>query len=333
MTIASCKKFLECTDMEMKWAERKVVIVGAGAVGSSFAYALAQSGDAEEIVLLDRNQELAAGQALDLAHGQPYYPSVNIRAGDDTDYATASAIVVTAGAKQQPGESRMDLLHRNARIVGDIAQRIADSGSSAVVICVTNPVDVMTAVMRKRCDWPSERVIGSGTVLDSARFRYLLARHCGINIHSVHAYILGEHGDSEFAAWSMTNVAGMPMEDYCPACRGCENWQATREGIVNEVRRSAYHIIGYKGATDFGIGMALVQIVRAILRNEHRVMTVSTWLDGEFGLHELCLGLPCMLGRQGVERVLRPHLTATEREALQASAAVIKKATDAVLAS
>lgn len=318
--------------MSDEWATRKVVIVGAGAVGSTFAFALAQSGVAEEIVLIDRNRELARGQALDLSHGQPFYPPVNIHEGDADDYADARVVVVTAGAKQAPGETRLDLLQRNAHIVGAVADEIVARRSPAVVLCVTNPVDVMTAVLQRRCGWPRGRVLGSGTVLDSARFRYLLAQHCGINTHSVHAYIMGEHGDSEFAAWSMTNMAGIPIAEYCPACGGCNDWLVSRQEIVEAVRQSAYHIIDYKGATDFGIGMALTQIVRCILRNERRVLTVSTWLDGEYGLHDLCLGLPCIVGRQGVERVLTPNLSPVEREALARSAAALLAPTGAVLA-
>ena len=318
--------------MSQGWTSRKVVIVGAGAVGATAAYALAQGGVAEELVLVDHNRELAEGQALDLAHGQPFYPAVNIKAGDAGDYADARVIVITAGAKQAPGETRLNLVQRNAHIVGSIIDEIVAQRSPAVVVCVTNPVDVMTAVAHRRSGWPRGRVLGSGTVLDSARFRYLLSRHCRVNVHSVHGYILGEHGDSEFAAWSMTNIAGIPIAEYCPDCGQCAGWQEARTEIIAQVRNSAYHIIGYKGATNFGIGMAMVQIVRGILRNEQRILTVSAWLAGEYDLHNLCLGLPCIVGAKGIERVLAPKLSAGELEELAQSAAALRGPTELALA-
>ncbi len=308
------------------WNPRKVTIVGAGAVGSTFAYALAQSGLADEIVLVDVNRELARGQALDLAHGMPFYPNVAIRDGQAEDYADARVIVVTAGAKQRPGESRLDLLQRNARIVEQIVDDIVARNSQAVLVMVANPVDVLTHVAFRRAGWPRNRVLGSGTVLDSARFRYLLSQHCGVGVHNVHAHILGEHGDSEFAAWSMANLAGLSMDAYCPACGRCADWKSTRAEIVEQVRTSAYHIIGYKGATDFGIGMALVQIVRAILRNERRVLTVSTVLAGEYGLSGVSLAVPCVVADSGVERVLTADLTPDEQASLEHSASVLREA-------
>lgn len=305
---------------------RKVVVVGAGHVGSVFCYALAQSGAAEEIVLVDANAGLAQGQALDLAHGQPFFPTVSIRAGDASDYADADVIVVTAGAAQKPGETRLQLLQKNAAIMAAIVGDITAQKAAGVLLVVSNPVDVLTRVALERSGWARGRVIGSGTVLDSARFRTLLSRHCGVDVHNVHAYMLGEHGDSEFAAWSMTHVAGMPMEQYCPLCKGCVDWDAERKRVEQEVRDSAYHIIGYKGSTYFGVGMALVRIVKALLRGENSVLTVSTRLDGEFGLSGVCLSVPCIVGSRGVVRILESALAAREREALAASADVLQRA-------
>src|SRR5208283_1041608 len=210
------------------WKPRKVVIVGAGAVGSTFAYTLAQSGLAEEIALLDANHELAMGQVLDLAHGQAFFPSVQIREAQASDYVDARLIVITAGAKQQSGESRLELLQRNITIIHNIIDEIVRQKSPAVVLIVSNPVDILTYIAHRRSGWPRGRILGSGTVLDSARFRHLLSQHCGVDVHNVHAYILGEHGDSEFAAWSMTNVAGVPIEQYCRLCLKCEDWKAAR---------------------------------------------------------------------------------------------------------
>jgi L-lactate dehydrogenase len=309
-----------------------VVIVGAGAVGSTFAYALAQSGLADEIALRDASHDLAMGQVLDLAHGQAFFPSVQIREARGTDYADARLIVITAGAKQRPGESRLELLQRNVGIIHDIIDEIVREKSPAVVLIVSNPVDILTYVAHRRSGWPRGRVIGSGTVLDSARFRYLLSQHCGVDVHNVHAYILGEHGDSEFAAWSMTNMAGMPIEQFCRLCLKCEDWQAARRKLVDEVKHSAYHIIDYKGATWFAVGLALTRIAAAVLRNQNSVLTVSAVLDGEYGLSGVSLGVPCVVSRKGVEKVLQVALPAEEQSTLVKSAAVLREAIESLQA-
>ena len=311
--------------METSWKPRKVVIVGAGAVGSTFAYALAQKGLADEIVLIDVNREYAEGQALDLVHGLPYYPPVHIRAGESRDYADAQVIVVTAGAKQAPGESRLDLLHKNASMMESIVDEIVKQQSPAVLVVATNPVDVLTWVALKRSGWPKGRVIGSGTVLDSARFRYLISQHCKVDVGNVHAYILGEHGDSELAAWSLTHVGGVSIDNFCPVCGKCKDWHGERERIVREVRESAYHIINYKGATYFGIGMALVRIVGTILQNQNSLLTVSTYLDGEYGIRGVCLGIPSLVGQEGVKRIVEAGLYPEEQAALEKSAETLKK--------
>lgn len=310
--------------METFWRARKVVIVGAGAVGSTFAYALAQRGAADEICLLDANHDLAVGQALDLAHGLPFYPPLQIRAGGKEDYADAQVIVMTAGAKQAPGETRLELLQRNAQIVSAVVDDIVAQNSSAVLVMVTNPVDVLTYLALRRSGWERGRVLGSGTVLDSARFRYLLSRHCQVDVTNVHAYVLGEHGDSEVAAWSLTHIAGVPMDRYCPTCHRCANWPLERERIAQQVRDSAYHIINYKGATYFGIGMALVRIVNAILQDQNSVLTVSTLLDGEYGLRDVCLGVPAIVGQRGVERIVTAPLSPEEQQALERSAETLR---------
>lgn len=312
--------------MDEKWMPRKVTIVGAGAVGSTFAYSLAQSGVADEIAILDLDANLAQGQVMDLAHGLPYYPNIQFKVGSPADYSDAHVIVITAGSKQQPGESRLALLQRNARIMESLMDEIAAQGSQAVVVIVSNPVDVLTYVAQQRVKWPRGRVIGSGTVLDSARFRYLLSQHCGVDVHNVHAYILGEHGDSEFAAWSMTHLAGIHFDEYCKLCQGCGDWEAEKKAIEEAVRTSAYHIIGYKGATWFAVGQALVRIASAIIRNEKSVLTVSTVLDGEYGLRQVCLGVPAVVGQSGVEMVLEADLPPDEQAALERSAGVLQEA-------
>ncbi|MDY6973102.1 MAG: L-lactate dehydrogenase [Thermodesulfobacteriota bacterium] len=306
--------------------QRKVAIVGAGAVGSTFAYALAKSGLANAIVLIDQNEALVQGQVLDLAHGQPFLPTVSIREGDPSDYTDAQLIVVTAGAAQRPGETRIDLLRQNAAIMRLIVADIVEQQSDAVVLIVSNPVDVMTHVALENIGGHIGHVLGSGTVLDSARLRYLLSSHCGVDVHNVHAYILGEHGDSEFAAWSMAHVAGMPIDQFCLICGRCEDWQAKRDEMEQQVRDSAYHIIEYKGATWFAVGLALVRIAGAILRRESSVLTVSTRLEGEFGLRDVCLSVPCIVSGRGVERIITSNLPKDEAAALSASAAALKGA-------
>ncbi len=309
--------------MDTSWKSRKVVIVGAGAVGSTFAYALAQKGQADEICLLDVNRELAEGQVLDLAHGLPYYPPVDIRLGQEADYADAQVVVITAGAKQKPDEARLALLKRNAALVEGVVDGIAAQKSQAVIVVATNPVDVLTDIALKRSGWSRERVIGSGTVLDSARFRYLLSRRCGVDVGSVHAYILGEHGDSEFAAWSLTHVGGVPIGEYAPFDRKGQAGELERENVVRQVRESAYHIINYKGATYFAIGMALVRIVGAILQDQNSLLTVSALLEGEYGLRQVCLGVPCVVGQGGVKRIVEARLPEAEQAALEKSAAAL----------
>jgi L-lactate dehydrogenase len=307
---------------------KKVAIVGAGAVGATFAYALAQSGLAEEIAVLDANADQARGQVLDLAHGLPFVPPVDIHLGSASDYTDSQVVVITAGAKQRPGESRLNLLQRNAGIVEKVVSDVTQADCQGVVLVVSNPVDVLTRVALRKAGWPRSRVIGSGTVLDSARFRYLLSRHCGVDARNVHAYILGEHGDSEVAAWSLTHIAGMPIERFCPTCRGCPDPCAEREQIAEDVRQSAYHVIGYKGATWFAVGLALVRIAGAILRDEKSVLTVSTMLDGEYGVRDVCLSVPCVVSAGGVERVVESELAPGESAALLRSAEVLRQTLD-----
>ncbi len=308
----------------------KVVIVGAGAVGATFAYALAQSGLANEIVLNDRNRKLMEGQVMDLAHGQAFFPPVEIHCGEKRDYGDARIIVITAGAKQQPGESRLGLLQRNAEMIEGIMDDIVGQSSEAVVVVVSNPVDILTYVALKRSAWARGRVIGSGTVLDSARFRHLLSKHCGIDVRNVHAYILGEHGDSEFAAWSMTHLAGIPIDEYCHADEKHADWKQERLEIEKAVRDSAYHIIDHKGSTYFAIGLALVLIVGAILRNQKSVFTVSTLLKGEYGQEDVCLSVPCTISQKGVERIVMAKLSGEELDAMSKSGAVLRNALSAL---
>lgn len=306
--------------------KRKVVIVGAGSVGATYAYALAQSGVAEEIVLTDINMELLKGQVLDLVHGQPFFPTVTIKSGNEDEYADASMVVITAGAAQKPGETRLQLLQKNAGIVGGIAEKVANSGCKGVMLIVSNPVDLMTYVAWNRSGWERERILGSGTVLDSARLRYLISQHCGIDVHNVHAYVLGEHGDSEFAAWSMTHIGGIRINEYCPYCGKCEGWDEKRRWMEQQVKDSAYHIIDAKGSTYFAVGLALVRITASVLRDQKSMLTVSVVPEGEFGLRDLSLSIPCIVSKKGAEKIVAAPLTQEEMYRLHQSAEVIRRA-------
>lgn len=312
---------------------RKIVIVGAGEVGSTFAYALAQSGLADEIVLLDVNHELVKGQVLDLSHGRPYYPNVEISIGESDDYKDALVIVITAGAKQKSGQSRLDLLQKNAAIIEDIVDDIVAQGSEGIIVVVSNPVDVLTYLAHKRTSWKRGRVIGSGTVLDSARFRYLLSKQCGVDVHNVHAYVLGEHGDSQVAAWSMTHFAGVPINEFCEHCSRCDGWEQIQGDLGEAVRRSAYHVIKYKGATSYAVGLALLRIVSAILRNERSVLTVSVPLEGEYGLTNVSMGVPGIVSKNGVESIIEVNLSSNEKDALYASASILQESIEEIARS
>ncbi len=304
---------------------RKVCIIGAGNVGSTFAYTLMQSGLAREIVLIDIDEERAEGEAMDLNHGLFFGPPVDIRAGDYDECADAALIVITAGAKQKQGESRLDLVQRNVAICRGIMGEITSRTDGAVIIMVTNPVDVLTYVAQELSGWPHGRILGSGTVLDSARFRYLLSDHCQVDPRNVHAYIIGEHGDSEVGVWSMTHIAGVRLADYCThiCSRSCSD--EDRAAILAEVRDSAYHVIESKGATYYGVSMALERITSAILRDENSVLTVSLRAEGHHGLEAVCLSLPAIVNRDGVHRVIEASLSHGEQDALRRSADVLKK--------
>jgi L-lactate dehydrogenase len=313
-----------------KEERRIVVVVGAGSVGATYCYALAQSGLADEIVLIDNNKDLERGQVLDLVHGQPFFPTVIIRSGSEEDYSDAQLVVITAGASQRPGETRLQLLRKNADIVGSIAESVSRQGCNGVMLIVSNPVDVLTFVALKRSGWVRGRVIGSGTVLDSARFRHILSTHCGVDVHNVHAYFLGEHGDSEFAAWSMTHIAGISIDDYCLVCGKCPGWKTEREFIEQQVRDSAYHIINSKGSTYFAVGLALVKITGSILRKQNSVLTVSTLVDGEFGLNDVCLSVPCVVSDRGIEKIIDSPLAGDELISLKRSAWILRQAVDSL---
>jgi L-lactate dehydrogenase len=304
--------------------ERKVVIVGAGQVGATFAFALMTSGLAGSIVLIDQAAERAEGHVMDLNHGLSFVQPSRIYAGDYTDCRDASIVVITAGAGQKPGETRLDLAQRNADIFKSVIPQIVRHDPKMVVI-VSNPVDVLTYVALRISQYPANRVIGSGTVLDTARFRYLLSSNCQVDARNVHGYIIGEHGDSEVAVWSQVNIGGVSFRDYCAVCRKqCGGNE--RDEIFNQVKGAAYEIIRRKGATTFAIALALVRIVGSILRDENSVLTVSTLLDGYYGISDVCLSVPVILNTDGVSRSLDIVLDESEVGKLKASAEVLKAA-------
>ena len=301
----------------------KVVIIGAGNVGTTLAYTLQITGATTEIILIDSNQELAEGQVMDMNHGLPFVPPVHIHAGAYPDCKGADVIVITAGARQKPGETRLDLVDRNAHICKNIVGSITPYTREALFLVVTNPVDVMTFVVAKQSGFPSRQVIGSGTVLDTARFRYLLGRYCAIDTHNVHAYVIGEHGDSEVLLWSQVGMAGTSLDLFCKRCnRGCASLDKTK--ITEAVKNSAYHIIEAKGSTNYGVALAATKIIEAVIRDENSVLTVSAMLNGEYGISDCCLSVPCVVNRTGVSRIVETDLDSNERNDLNRSAEVLR---------
>lgn len=301
----------------------KVAVIGAGMVGASLAYTLMVERLSTEIILLDLNNDRATGEAMDIAHAVPFSAPTRISAGDYEACAGADVVVITAGVAQKPGETRLDLVARNVNILQDIASRVLKVAPDAIYLIVSNPVDVLTYAMMRRSGLPWQRVIGSGTVLDTARFRQELGTHVEVDPRNVHAYILGEHGDTETPVWSLANVAGIPMAEFCRTCsHACGGREMT--AIFDRVRNAAYEIIRLKGATYYAVALGATRMIEAILRDQHTVMTASTLLQGQYGIHDVCLSLPVVLGRTGVQRVIEVGLSQTERKALEHSAQVLK---------
>ncbi|MGD8819370.1 MAG: L-lactate dehydrogenase [Anaerolineae bacterium] len=300
----------------------KVVIVGAGQVGSTFAYALLLSGLVGQIVLVDVDRERVEGEAMDLNHGVPLSNPVRIWAGDYPDCAGADVVIVAAGTAQREGETRLDLVKRNAQIFGQIIPRITEHTQNAVLVIATNPVDILSCVAHKLSGFPPSQVVGSGTVLDTARFRFLLGEHLGIDPRNVHAYIIGEHGDSEVPVWSMADVAGMSLDEFCQRI-GCELGAQDRRSLFTRTKNAAYEIIQRKGATYYAVAVGLLRIVESILRDQHTVLTVSSLVPGHYGIQDVYLSLPAVIGRHGVEHVLHLPLSEEERQNLLESASVL----------
>ncbi|MBQ8416228.1 MAG: L-lactate dehydrogenase [Clostridia bacterium] len=304
---------------------RKCAIIGCGNVGATTAYTLMQTGWFSEMVLIDINLKKAEGEAADLAHGLPFHAPMDIYAGDYADLVDCGLIIITAGANQKPGETRMDLVRTNARIFRSIVSNITIYNQNAILLVVTNPVDVLSYVTWKISGFPSSRVIGSGTVLDTARLKQLLGSHLGVDSRNVHSFIIGEHGDSELPVWSSANVSGVDLNHYCESCgRGYD--KRTLDSLFRDVRDSAYKIIEAKGATYYAIAESVKRIVAAILRDENTILPVSALVDGHYGLDGVYMSLPCIVSRSGVKQVLEIPLDHEEENKLRHAAKTLQNA-------
>ncbi len=292
--------------------KRKVVLVGTGFVGMSMAYSLLNQGGINELVLIDVNKEKAIGEAMDLSDGIPCVSSrMVIKAGEYEDCKDAAIVVITAGVPQKPGETRLELLETNSKIIKEITKNVVNSGFDGIFVVASNPVDILTYLVQKTSGFPSSRVIGSGTVLDTARLRFLLGEHLQVSSKNIHAYIMGEHGDSSFVPWSKSYVGCKPLIDILMQ-RGEE--KSILDKFHQQVRDEAYKIIERKKSTYYGIGVALTKIIKAILNNEHEILTISTLLNGEYGKTDIYMGVPAIITNKGVQEILNLELTKEEQE-------------------
>nr|WP_319487608.1 L-lactate dehydrogenase [uncultured Caproiciproducens sp.] len=303
---------------------RKCAMIGCGFVGASAAFSLVESGLFSELVLIDANHDKAEGEAMDLNHGMPFVRPMDIYAGGYDDLSDCGLIIITAGANQKPDETRMDLVNKNVSIFKSIIPEIKKRQCEGILLIVSNPVDILTYVALKLSGLPNSRVIGSGTVLDTARLKFLLGQHLDVDSRSVHAFIIGEHGDSELAVWSSANVSGIELDHFCELCGHFNHMESMRR-LYEGVRDSAYDIIKKKGATYYGIAMAVRRIAECIVRNEHSILPVSSLIEGHYGLSGVCMGVPTIVGSSGVEKVLDIPLSAEEQKQLLDSADALKK--------
>lgn len=302
--------------------ESKIVVVGSGFVGASIGYAAMIRGLCNDLVLIDINKKRVEGEVMDLSHGLPFTRPMEIRQGDYSDCQGASIIVITAGYNQKPGESRLDLIQKNVKIFHSILDQIIRYEREAILLVVSNPVDILTTIARQYKELRPERIIGSGTVLDTARFRLILSRRFKISPSSIHAYVVGEHGDSEVPLFSSANVAGTPLNLLCEWDGLCE--QGWHDQVIKEVKQAAYEIINRKGATYYGIGLSVSHIMRAILRDERTVLTLSSLLDDEYKKLDVALSIPCIIGKEGIVRRLPLLMDSAEKELFNQSVEVIR---------
>ena len=305
----------------------KISIIGCGNVGMRYAYALIMKGGVRQLVLVDLDQKRLKGEVMDLSHGAPYISPVEIIAGDYSDIKNSDLVVITAGKKQKPNQTRLDLVKDNVELYRKIIPEIVKYASSAILLIVSNPVDVLSYAAYKFSSKPKEKVIGSGTVLDTARVRFLLSKHCNVDPRNVHAYILGEHGDSEFPVWSRAMIGGILFKDYCYICKKSATCQHNKElnKVFTEVKDSAYEIIERKQETSYGIGLALVRITQAIINDENAILPVSSLVENYLGIDDVYLSLPSVINKEGVREVLKIELNPQEKQAFKNSADAVKR--------
>ncbi len=316
--------------MNVATNKSKVVVIGAGKVGSTVAYTIMMNNLTSEIVLVDVDRGRARGEALDISHGIAYFKQLTIRDGDFEDCADADVIIISAGIGRQPGQTRLDLARTNVAVTRDILGRIMKYASDPLIIVISNPVDVLTYMVQKESGLPASRVIGSGTMLDTGRFRYLLSQHCKVDVRNVHGYIIGEHGDSEVPVWSRASIASKPFDEYCEDCpRRCQN--INRRQIFEATRDAGAEIIKLKGATFYGVALAATRILGAIMGDENSVLTLSTTLNGNYGISDVALSLPCIVNRNGIDRYLDIRMSEEELRLFEASADKLKSVIKEVL--
>jgi len=302
----------------------KIAIVGAGNVGSTFAFSLMISGLAREIVLIDKNESLAIGECMDLNHGLSFAHPTKIYAAGFEGCADADIVVITAGANQKPNETRTDLVNKNVAIFKDIVPAVAKYAKDSILLVVTNPVDILTYVTLKLSGFPSNRVIGSGTVLDTARLKYMISNYSKVDPNNIHAYIIGEHGDTELPVWSNATIGGMDIETYCSEYAKQGNAKQELKEIFLKVKNSAYEIIKLKGATNYSIALSLVKITRAILRDENSILPVSTLVSDYYGVSDVCISIPSIVNINGIEQYVKIDLSDEEQELFKHSANTLK---------
>lgn len=309
---------------ESKVNIRKAAMIGCGFVGSASVFSLMQSGLFSEIVLIDVDKAKAEGEAMDISHGIPFARPMKIYAGDYSDIADAAIIIITAGANQKPGETRLDLVHKNVAIFQSIIPKIVEAKCAGMLLIVSNPVDILTHTALKISGFEEKRVLGSGTVLDTARLKYALGTHLHVDSRSVHAFIIGEHGDSEIAVFSSANVSGVPLNDFCEM-RGHYAHEERENEIAEHVKNSAYEIIRKKDATYYGIAMAVRRICEAILRDEKSVLPVSGMMHGEYGISDVVMSMPAVVGKDGIETKVPISLDEEEQQKLRESAEILRR--------
>ncbi|QAT39446.1 L-lactate dehydrogenase [Clostridium sp. JN-9] len=305
----------------------KISIIGAGFVGSTTAYALMMEGLASEIVIVDINKDKAFAESMDLSHGASFVKPVEIKAGDYSDTSDSDIVIITAGVGPKPGETRLDIINKNLGVFKSIVPEVVKYSPNSILLVVSNPVDVLTYITYKLSGFPASRVIGSGTVLDTSRFRYMLGKHFEVDARNIHTYIMGEHGDSEIAAWSITSIAGMSVDQYCSKmCSNCDD--KFKYNIAEDVKNAAYEILNKKGYTNYAVALAIRRIVEAILRDENAILTVSSLLTGEYGIEGVYMGMPTVVGASGAKRRLEVPLDDGELKELKSSASVLKEYLD-----